>query len=193
MRGGAVCRVHGGAAPQVVAAARRRLAATDALVRYEVTADWIVQRLAAIADGTIAESGVILPDGSYEVDLTTLTHQQSRAIQEIIVDQTGGGGDGERKAVERVRVRLRDATKALEILARWQRMLTDRVEIDGTDELLAALAAGRRRVSGQVIDATSEPLPDTVTLPPAQASMGPGSRDPGNGIESGTVTLPPAQ
>jgi hypothetical protein len=148
MAGCAVCHYHGGKAPQVMAAARRRLAATDACIRYEITADWVTQRLAAIADATIGETGVILPDGSYEVDLSTLTQQQARAIESIIVDQTGGGGgDGERKRVERVRVRLRDAIKALELLGRSQKMFADRVEVDGSEELLAALAAGRKRVA----------------------------------------------
>src|ERR1700677_1286368 len=95
--GCAVCHYHGGKAPQVLAAARRRLAATDALIRYEVTQDWVIQRLALLADASLADFGTIGSDGMYQVDLSQITHQQARAIQEITVDQAGGGaGDGER-------------------------------------------------------------------------------------------------
>jgi phage terminase small subunit len=83
--------------------------------------------------------------GYVRIDLNDISEDQWAAIQEFTVDETGGSGDGERMAVQRVRFKLADKTKALELLARHLRLLTDRTEIVADDVLVAQLLEGRAR------------------------------------------------
>ena len=83
------------------------------------------------------------------LDFSKLTREQWAAVQEITEDTTGGAGDGERKMVLRTRMKLADKIKNLEILCRHHKLLTDKVEVTTSEELINRLSAGRRRVASQ--------------------------------------------
>jgi len=95
--------------------------------RIEVTADRVRQELAKLAFSNMGD--YLLPEGN--IDLTRLTADQAAAIQEVTVDEAGGGsGDGQRAKVQRVRIKLADKGAALERLARHLGMFNDKLTVD---------------------------------------------------------------
>src|SRR6185437_12987689 len=117
--------------------------------KLELTAQRVLEEISRLAFSNMADYMEIGEDGKpIGLDLSKITRDQAAAIQEISEDTTGGSGDGERRLILRTKFKLTDKTKNLELLGRHLGMLNDKIQHGADDALLAALAAGRRRISG---------------------------------------------
>lgn len=111
--------------------------------KIDVTATRVIDELAKVAFANMGE--YISPSG--EIPIATFTVKQWAAVQEYTVDLTGGGGgDGERKAVQRIRFKLGDKLAALELLGKHLKLFTDKIEMTGDDSFVKLLEAARGRV-----------------------------------------------
>jgi phage terminase small subunit len=127
--------------PEVV----RRIEARKAQLRekHELTEDWVISRLMRIADANLGDTLIAM--GS-DADLLALTKEQRYALaeykSEIYVD---GKGENARD-VKRVSVKLVDKLGALDKLARRLGLFQDNVKLSASEDLIAALNAGRARL-----------------------------------------------
>lgn len=121
--------------------------------KLDYSADRILEELSRLgfsnmmdflAPETDAEGKVVV-GGDLILDFSKLTREQAAAIQEYTVDATGGTGDGERKQVMRTRFKLADKTRALHLLGIYRKLFTEKIEVTGDADVLAALALGRER------------------------------------------------
>jgi phage terminase small subunit len=110
--------------------------------KYEITDERILGELARLAYSNMQDYVTLTAGGEPQTDFSALDRDQWAAVQEITVDETGGSGDGERKAVQRTRFKLADKQRSLETLARHKKLLTDRIEMkiegDLSNEILVA-------------------------------------------------------
>ena len=112
--------------------------------RLEITADRVLSEMAKLAYSNIGE---YLGPGNTTKDLSTLPREQLACIQEVTVDEYGGGsGDGQRKKVCRTRFKLADKAKALDMLGRHLKLFTDKSEVELGEQTIQALLEGRKRV-----------------------------------------------
>lgn len=103
--------------------------------KLEITADRVIQELAKIGFSNMLDYMQVNENGnSFDMDFSALSRDQAAAIQEITVDATGGGGgDGERRRVERTRFKLGDKRGSLELLGKHLKLFTDKTEVTGKD------------------------------------------------------------
>ena len=86
-------------------------------------------------------------DGGAYVDLSNLTQEQAAAIQEVTVDEyTEGRGKAARR-VKRTKFKLADKIRALELLGKYLKLFTERVEVGGIKGLADMIAAARKRAA----------------------------------------------
>ena len=102
-----------------------------------VDADWIVERLKAIADAMVVDVMVLDDEGLPRVDLTKITPQLKRALQGYRVKKDGT-----------IELKVADQLRALDMLARHLGMYQDKMTIEGELSLVERLTAGRNRASG---------------------------------------------
>jgi phage terminase small subunit len=115
------------------------------LNKLEITAEKVLGRIERNADANMYDYIRILESGEAVVDLSALTREQAYSIQEITVDETAGGsGDGVRERVKRTRFRLKDTLGANELLGRYLKLWTDKVQLSVDDSLAGILAFKRR-------------------------------------------------
>ena len=107
--------------------------------RGDVTLDWIVERLKAIADANIGDMLVVYSDGDASIDFNRMTPQISRALKKF-TQKTGKGGKIQT-------VELSDQLRALELLVRHLGLSKEKtaVELSGEVGLVEALHRGRSR------------------------------------------------
>ncbi len=116
--------------------------------KYDITADRIKSELAKLAFSNM-EDYVTHNGPDIVPDLSKCGRDEMAAVNEFTVDSTGGSGDGERKLVMRTRFKLADKLKALELLGKCKDLglFSEKVELVGSDDILAALAEGRKRAA----------------------------------------------
>lgn len=102
-----------------------------------VTADWIIERLKLIAGADLADMIVIDEFGTGTIDLHKLTPQLKAALSGLETDKMGD--------VVKVKIKLSDKLRALEMLARHLGMFNDKLELAGELSLEQRLQAGRDR------------------------------------------------
>ena len=106
-----------------------------------LTAERVLREIELLAFTNMGD--FLKPDenGQLRADFRDKTRDQMAAVHEYTVDLSGGGaGDGERKAVERVRFKLTDKVKSLELAARHLKLLTDKVELSADESVFSAAA-----------------------------------------------------
>lgn len=105
-----------------------------------INAEWIIERLMKIADADLSDLLVVHEDGKAHIDMNLLTPQLRVALGDF---QSEGYGEN----VFKMRVKLADKIKALEMLARHLGMFNDKLELQGELSLEQRLQAGRNRAS----------------------------------------------
>lgn len=111
--------------------------------KYELNEEWVISRLMKIADASLGDTLIAMGP---EADLLKLTPEERYALaefkSEIYVD---GKGDNARD-VKRVSVKLNDKLGALRDLGRRLGLFQDNVKLGASEDLIAALNAGRARL-----------------------------------------------
>ena len=131
--------------PEIQAALDRRRA------KHGITAERVLAEVSKLAFSNIGDYIRITDDGQAYVDLSQCTPEQLAAIGEIKVDESAGGsGDGRRERVQRTTFKTHDKVASLTLLMRHLKMLTDKVEVSGMDELADAVSMARKRAGGSV-------------------------------------------
>jgi phage terminase small subunit len=114
--------------------------------KLEITADAILAEIASLAFSDITD--YVHDDGMIDWQLIkSLPRDKRVAVQKLIVDTTGGSGDGERKVVLRTRFECANKLQALELLGKHKKLFTEKVELTGDAELIERLLAGRQRLA----------------------------------------------
>jgi hypothetical protein len=118
-----------------------------------MTAQEALEELTRIARANMQDYMRVGPDGDPVLDYSKLTRDQAAALQEVTVDtHTDGRGDDARE-VKRVKFKLADKLRALELLGKHHALFTERHvhELGGVAErLAAALARMGERADNQV-------------------------------------------
>ena len=132
--------------PEVVAEIERR----RALLRekYELTEDWVIERLMAIADSgrVLAKYKKVAPDGTLTWDFTGAPPEDLVAINELTVDTYVEGKGANAKQVKKFKVGTSDPKAALDSLCRKLGLFNDKVTVAGEVSLVERLRKGRERV-----------------------------------------------
>lgn len=102
------------------------------LDRYDVTEDTIIREMAGIAFLDIAD--LVDPDGSVIGNANEMPENARRAVASISEDKEG-----------KITVKLCNKEKALEMLAKYKKLLTEMHEISTDTDLAAAIIGGRKR------------------------------------------------
>lgn len=121
--------------------------------RFHINEDSIMQELAKIGFTSMGDMALIgfTPDG--DLDLTKLTKAQRAAISSVktkvrkekVFDEATG--DYITQPIREVEIKLWDKVGALVNLGKHIGMFKERVEITAEEDVIAALNAGRRRMS----------------------------------------------
>lgn len=140
IRGGTVCTGHGGRAPQVKAAAARRL---QKMLDDILDPNRVLEEIACIAffdPGTVLDAdGNLLPIGKWPEEA-----RRALASSEI-VQRNLVSGDGALDTV--LKTKFWDKAKALDMAAKHHALLTEKVEVSGQVDVVERLVAGRKRVA----------------------------------------------
>lgn len=129
--------------PEIAAAIQKAMDKRTA--KLEITAERVLNELAKLAFANMSDYIQITDKGEAFVDFSKLTPEQAAAIQEIRVDESGGGGgDGRRERVQRTTFKLADKGLNLERLGRHLKLFTDKVEVSGLDGLYERLQEARK-------------------------------------------------
>jgi phage terminase small subunit len=127
-----------------------KAAVQRSLKHLEISAENVLAELAKLAFCNMGDYVSPNADGSQLVpDFSDLSRAQMACIQEIKVDETGGGGgDGKRERIQRTTFKLVDKGLNLERLGRHLKLFTDKIEVSATNEVIKRLMEGRKRVNG---------------------------------------------
>jgi phage terminase small subunit len=137
--GGTVCIMHGGKAPQVIAAAQRRLELA------QITPDRTLLEIARVAYSDVAS--FFNPDGTLKKPAELDEDQRACLAGFEASIQNVAAGDGKQDLIHKFKAW--DKTKALEMLARHFGMFNDKLDVNVTlnDEINKRVTAGRRRAA----------------------------------------------
>ena len=119
-----------------------------------VTKSWIVDKLAAIIDTSLADIGSWDADGTFVLlPSEDLTDEQKVAISEVATEYGKNG--------RTTKVKLHDKLAAMAQLAKLLNMLVDRQEISGPDDRLVEVTDHRARITERLNAIAKRQAPDT--------------------------------
>lgn len=117
------------------------------LSKLDVTGDRIIEELAKIGFSDIRK--IFTPEGQLK-DVCDIDDETASAIAAIEYEKLFQHfGKGQAEHIGNVaKIKLADKLRALELLGKYRKLFTEKVEVTGDDALIAALAAGRKRSHG---------------------------------------------
>lgn len=122
-----------------------KAAQSERLDRLELTADRVLQEIAALA---FADLRALYDEEGRFKPIKDWPDHAAKAIAGIeTLKHNETAGDGVQEKV--LKLKSWDKPKALEMLAKHFALLVERVDVRGLDELAARLAAGRKRAEGK--------------------------------------------
>ena len=104
--------------------------------RIEITADKVLQEIARLALSNMQDYVIVDEKGFAYVDLSKLTREQAAAIQEIHTDEVleddyehlDAKGKPTKRTVRKIKFKLSDKSKNLELLGKHLKLFTDVIE-----------------------------------------------------------------
>lgn len=129
--------------PEVKAELERRM--KEMVDRANISEDWIVDKLVTIINAEVGEV-VKVVDGKLTVDYSLLSDNTRKAISDISVEEYKSGRGAGAVPVTKVKVKMDDRLRALELLMRYKGMFKDRVEVSVEEGVLERLQKARNRV-----------------------------------------------
>lgn len=115
--------------------------------RAEVNEDWVIERLKAIADASLGECIVFDENGYPDIDFSKMSSELQYALGGLKVRKYNKGRGEEAVPVTEFQPQLVDKLRALEMLAKYLGMFTDKIELSADDDLIERLHAGRARAA----------------------------------------------
>lgn len=134
--------------PKVKAALEQ--ARAERAKRTEITVDRVLYELWKRGTSNLLDYGELQSDGTFLVNLSQLTQEQGAAIQEISFEQIGTetkNGD-EVVPVRKVKIKLADNIRALELVGKHLGMFTDRVKHEFPEDMIGVVMLPARRSEG---------------------------------------------
>lgn len=115
----------------------------------KIDANWLLTRLAKIAEFNIRKFLVITDEGDAYYDFSSATDDDWYCIGEYTADQISKGSGDDRYEVDRVKVKQLDRMKAFELIGRHVdvKAFTDKIEVEVTDKS-TILEEARKRAAG---------------------------------------------
>lgn len=119
----------------------------------ELSADAVLAEVGRMAFSNLHDFVTVSDDGYCYVDLKDVTREQMAVLSSMeVIDMppvTLMGTDGEKlqRQVLKVKFKMWDKMKSLEMLMKHFDLLKDKVEVEGLDKMIDALHAGRARVA----------------------------------------------
>lgn len=119
----------------------------------QVTADRVLEEIGRLALSNIVDYTSFTEDGHIFIDVNKATPAQMAAISslEVIemppVTMIGSGGETIQRQVLKVKLKMWDKPKALEMFMKHYGLLQETVKIEGLDKMIENLQKGRARVA----------------------------------------------
>lgn len=146
--------MHGGSAPQVIRKARERLALAH------ITPERTLLELARLAYADVASFWNT--DGTLKKPWELDEDQRATLASFEACIQNNEAGDGKQDLVHKYKTW--DKTRALEMLAKYFGMQTERIEVALSGEVEKRLAAARARAAGTQSQVEEQPIADKPVL-----------------------------
>ena len=115
--------------------------------KLDLDAEKVLAELSRVGFSNILDYLKITDEGDAYVDLSRLTREKAGAVLEITVDEYTEGRGKDARKVKRTKFKLADKIRALELLGKYLKLFTERVEVTGLAGLADAIAEARKRVS----------------------------------------------
>jgi len=130
---------------------RERIAALERerANRVELNADRLLAELCRLGFSNMADYMQLEPDGGARLDFSAVDRSKAAAIQELTVEQFMTGGGEYAQEVRRVKFKLADKARALELLGKHLKLFVDRTEVSGPGGVPFAPVLNIRFVSPQ--------------------------------------------
>lgn len=144
IHGGAVCRTHGGAAPQVKRKAAERLADL-------IDPDRILREAARLACSDVRD---LFDDRGNLLPIKQWPDHMAAAVGGVeVIVKNAEAGDGHTDRIHKLKIW--DKPKNIELLMRHLGLLNDKLDVTVNVDIVARVAEARRRflAAGDVIDA----------------------------------------
>jgi phage terminase small subunit len=129
-----------------------------------MTAQQVLEELTKLACANMQDYMKPGPDGDPVLDFAKLTREQASALQEVTVDRYTEGRGEDAREVKRVKFKLADKLRALELLGKHYALFTERHVHELGGRVAERLAAALARVD--------ERANDNVPPPPRGAAQG---------------------
>lgn len=119
----------------------------------DLSADAVLAEVGRMAFGNVHDFITVGEDGYAYVDLSDVTREQMAVLSSMeIIDMppvTLMGSDGQKmeRQVLKVKFKMWDKIKSLEMLMKHFDLLKEKVEVEGLDKMIANLHEGRARVA----------------------------------------------
>jgi phage terminase small subunit len=92
-------------------------------------AEDVVRELVKLSHANMLNYVRVQPDGSAAVDLSAMGEDEAAALQEVTVEEFTDGRGDEARPCRRIKIKLADKTRALELLGKHLALFTERHEV----------------------------------------------------------------
>lgn len=129
--------------PEVIKEIKRR--EDEMAEKYKLSPEWVIQRQMMLANVNRGEAIQRLRQNKW--DISVLTEEEKYALGKFIEEEyTEGRGETSRE-VKRTKVEFHDVNASLKDLARLGGFNKDKMEVEGSIDVVDVLSAGRKRVA----------------------------------------------